>query len=139
MLKHSPRENLMSTLRVFLASVILIWCGTGSVLADAVISITEKAALQATMQTHFNRQLVKGAYLHLKKDAGKIRKLYPISAHPIILQVGKYFVLCSDFRDKSGKKANIDFYIARGDTGYLVFEAVADDRKRLGLLRKSSS
>ena len=65
--QHSPRENLMRTLRVFLASVILIWGGTGSVLADAAISITEKAALQATMQTHINRQLVKGAYLHLKK------------------------------------------------------------------------
>jgi hypothetical protein len=129
----------MRSLRVFLASVILIWGGGGTVLADAAISITEKAALQATMQTHINRQLVEGVYLHLKKDTGKIRRLYPVSAHPIILQVGKYFVLCSDFRDKSGKKANIDFYIARGDTGYIVFEAVVDDRKRLGLFRKSSS
>ena len=124
-------------LRVLLTSVVLT---LGAAATDATannIGIAEKAALQATMQRHINRQLVDGAYLHLIKATGKIRKLYPVSAHPVILQVGKYFVLCSDFRDKDGKNANIDFYVARRDSGYLVFQAVVDDRQRLGLFRKT--
>ena len=43
--------------------------------------------------------------------------------------MGPYYVLCFDFRDDSGKDVNVDFYLARKDTSYVVFHAAVDARK----------
>lgn len=120
----------------FLAFIVMFTqMAAGAAIAAGSIGIEQKAALQVVMQRHIQTSLVDGAYLHLDSKTGKIRKLYPASAHPIVLQVGKFFVLCSDFRDKSGKSANIDFYIARQQNGYAVFQTVVDDRARLNLFQ----
>lgn len=102
----------MNLLCVLLALVVLTWGASVSVAVADAVAIAEKAAPQATMQRHISSRIIDGAYLHLNRTTGEIRELYPVSAHPVILQAGKYFVLCADFRDKSGKNANIDFYIA---------------------------
>lgn len=102
-------------------------------------TISEKAALQATMQRHIDDLLVDGFYLYLDRVTGEVRKLQPLSAHPIILQIGKYFVLCSDFQDGYGKSTNVDFYIARRDQAYVVFQSVVDDRKRIELFSRSNA
>lgn len=93
--------------------------------------VGEKAALQAAMQQHIDRNLVEGAFLHLEVETGQIRRLYPLRAHPMILRMGDYFVLCSDFKDKAGKSVNVDFYMARDDDAYVVFHAAFDDRGTL--------
>lgn len=122
----------------FLAFVAMFaQIAVGAAFAAGSIGIEQKAALQVVMQQHIQTSLVDGAYLHLDRKTGEIRKLYPVRAHPIILQVGKFFVLCSDFRDRSGKSANIDFYIARQKNSYAVFQTVVDDRARLNLFRKN--
>lgn len=120
----------------FLACVVMFTqMATGAAIAAGSIGIDQKAALQVVMQQHIQTSLVDGAYLYLDRKTGEIRKLYPARAHPVILQVGKFFVLCSDFRDKSGKSTNIDFYIARQQNGYAVFQTVVDDRARLKLFQ----
>ena len=93
--------------------------------------VGEKAALQATMQQHIDRNLVKGAFLHLDTETGQVRRLYPLRAHPMILRMGEYFVLCSDFRDVAGKSVNVDFYVARDADSYVIFHSAVDDRGSL--------
>ncbi len=95
------------------------------------LSLSEKAALQATMQLHIDRQMVDGVFLYLEVESGKVRALHPVTAHPTILKVGRYYVACFDFRDDRGKDVNVDFYLARKNTSYVVFHTAIDDRKLL--------
>jgi hypothetical protein len=98
-------------------------------------TIGEMAAMQAAMQQHIDRSLVKGALPHFDMKTGKMRQLYPAKAHPMIFSMGDYFVLCSNFRD-AGNAVNIDFYLARENGLYVVFQMVVEDRKVL--MRKIS-
>ena len=93
--------------------------------------IAEKAAMQVAMQQHIDRNLVNGAYLHLDMHTGMVHRLYPLKAHPMILRMGDYFVLCSDFKDVDGKSVNVDFYVARNNNSYTVFHSAVDDRVML--------
>ena len=62
--------------------------------------------------------------------------LHPYTAHPMILRMGQYYVLCSDFRDDAGKSVNIDFYMARRGKGYVVFQMAVSHREQLEKLMK---
>jgi hypothetical protein len=89
------------------------------------------------MQTYIDRRLVKGAYLSLDRSSGEVRELHPIAAHLVILKMGKYFILCSDFRDQKGQSVNIDFYLAPRGKRYVVFDALVDERSGLQRLMKA--
>lgn len=126
----------MSILYKMFGGVLLaVMLATGAA-ADQTVGTADKAALQAAMQRHIDRSLVDGAYLHLDFDSGDVQKLHPVKAHPMILQMGEYFVLCSDFRDTAGKMVNIDFYLARRNRTYIVFRSAVDDRRKLERLMK---
>jgi hypothetical protein len=88
----------------------------------------EKAALQAAMRQHIDRHLVDGAFLDVNLSTGAVRALRPATAHPMLLRLGEYFVLCTDFRDDNGKPVNVDFYLARRGKGYVVFRTDIDSR-----------
>ena len=113
-------------------------CGLALVVSLAVMTgsahsapVSEKAALQAAMQQHIDRNLVEGAFLHLDMDTGQVRRLYPVSPHPVILRMGDYFILCSNFRDAAGESVNVDFYVARNADSYVIFHTAVDDRLML--------
>jgi hypothetical protein len=105
--------------------------------ANAGAGIGDKALLQAGMQKHIEDHLVQGAYLHLDGKSGKVQKLFPDTPHPMILTMGEYFVLCSNFRDAKGKEINVDFYMARKGSGYMVFKAAVEDRDSLKRLMRN--
>jgi hypothetical protein len=105
--------------------------------ADQAIGLSEKAMLQATMQKHIDDQLINGAYLHLDKKSGQVRELYPVTAHPMIMRMAKYFVLCSHFQDENSNEINVDFYIARRGNVFLVFQSLVDERTALTKLIKA--
>ena len=90
-----------------------------------------RAALQATMQQHIDRNLVQGAYLHLDTATGNVVELYPVSPHPVIMRMGSVFVLCADFRKRNGVTVNVDFYLAKDNHRYVVFHAAVDQRHML--------
>lgn len=120
--------------------LLLLFCAPFTVFqvgALQAMNIGEKTLLQVGMQKHIDDRLVDGAYLHLKMDTGEVRELYPVKAHPMILQMGKFFVLCSYFKDKDGKEANVDFYMARRGSSFFVFQALVDERKPLQRLMKA--
>lgn len=114
---------------VLVASICFF--GSAAVAGDGV-DISVKAILQASMQQHIDRNLVDGAYLHVDRGTGDVRRLYPAAAHPIIMRLGEYFVLCSDFRDGRGQDVNIDFYLAPRGRTFVVFDTMVNDRRLLG-------
>lgn len=125
-------------------SVTLAACGlvvalltTSAAVGRPAIDIGQQAALQAAMQRHIDRQLVDGVYLSLDAESGAIRALHPVAAHPMILQMGAHFVLCSDFRDDDGSAVNVDFYLAPQGDSYVVYHAAIDDRALLQRLMRA--
>ena len=127
----------MFGIRVFSLVLVLATAFMFPVHAEQKITVGEKAQLQASMQLFIDRRLVKGAYLSLNRSSGEVRELHPIAAHPMILKMGKYFVLCSDFQDGKGQSVNIDFYLALRGKRYVVFDALVDERKGLQRLMKA--
>ncbi len=89
--------------------------------AEMNVSEGEFATLQAVMQSHIDQNLVDGALLHLDEKTGKVRALYPAKAHPMIMALGQYYYLCSDFRDQDGKKVMVNFYAAKDHDHYVIF------------------
>jgi hypothetical protein len=95
------------------------------------LSLSEKAALQAAMQRHIDRQSVNGGFLQFDLKTGKAYALHPISAHPLILRVGPHYVLCFDFRNDKGKTVQVDFYLAHKGQRYVVFYTAVGKRELL--------
>lgn len=118
-------------------SLVVAILTTAAAAGAPAMGIGEKAALQAAMQRHIDRQLVDGVYLYLDSETGTVEALHPVVAHPMILRMGERFVLCSDFRDDDGNSVNVDFYLApRGDS-FVVFHAAIDDRELLQRLMRA--
>lgn len=101
------------------------------------LSLQDKTGLQAAMQRHVDRQSVDGAYLHLDPATGEVRRLHPVTAHPMIMQMGENFVMCFDFRDGAEKKAEVDFYLARKGDSFVVFHAAVANRELLQRLMQA--
>lgn len=107
--------------------------------ANTKLGIETRTQLQSAMQMHIERTTVAGAYPKLDLASGKLRKLFPAAAHPMVLQLGENYVLCVDFRDESGKPVNVDFYLARGEKGFSVFQVEFANRGPLEALMKSGA
>lgn len=119
-------------------SLVLFLATSSPALAGAgAVSLSEKASLQAAMQRHIENTLVKGRYLHLDGESGEIHALRPLAAHPEILQMGEYFVLCADFQAEDGSEVNIDFFLARKGQSFVVFDEQVENRELVLRLIKS--
>ena len=113
----------------------LALCGTAA--RAETLAPADRAALQAAMAQHIDRQLVDGGYLHLDAAQGTVRALAPAKTHSRIIQMGRYYVLCTDFRDQQGGAVNVDFYLASAaDRSFVVFHTEIANRAPLqNLLR----
>lgn len=98
---------------------------------------SDKIQLQAAMQKSISRQVVEGRFFHFDVKNDKTVTLFPAKAHPMILRFGEHFILCTEFRNEHGKNVNVDFYLARRDDAFVVFETVVDNRKPVQRLMKS--
>ncbi len=121
----------MIVLKRVLGAVVLIVSLANMAGVAYGAKIAEKASMQAAMQQYIDGRLVEGAYLHLNMETGKVRRLYPSKAHPMILSMDDYFVLCTDFRDAGDGSVNVDFYLARENGRFVVFNVAIDDRVML--------
>jgi len=104
--------------------------GLNAAAADE-LSVSLRAELQATMFRYIDREAIKGSLLHLNIKDGTVETLSPVKGHPLIVQMGDYFVLCANFRRESGKDVDVDFYLAKRDAGFEVFHTEIDNRKPL--------
>ena len=98
---------------------------------------SEKAVLQAAMQSHVESQLVNGAVLKLDLETGDIHELYPTETHPMILTMGENFVLCMTLNDKSGQKYLADYYLAPKEDSFVVIRTEINNRDALTALLAS--
>lgn len=80
--------------------------------AAVALELSERASLQAAPERHIDQLMVDGAVLQLNLETGAVRHLHPVSTHPIIVEMGAYFVLCYDFRDDAGRQVQVDYYLA---------------------------
>lgn len=98
-----------------------------------------RVQLQTAMRMHIDRVSVKGTYPNLDLKSGAVRMLHPAASHPMILSMGTYYVLCADFRDDAGKPVNVDFYVARKDKGFSIFQVEVANRAPLEALMKTGA
>jgi hypothetical protein len=115
--------------KIMLAGLIAVAFTTASATASESVTASEKILLQATMQQAIDRHLVDGNYLYFDEVAAEVRTLHPTRTHPMILSMGDHFILCADFRTGNGAPVNIDFYVARDDDKFVVFDTVVDNRE----------
>ena len=108
-------------------------------LATQKLTNADKIRLQATMQKSISRQLVDGQYLYFDADKDTVVTLYPVQAHPMILQMGPHFILCSDFRNEAGKDVNVDFYVARRNSSFVIFDTKVDQRQTIQRMMKAGA
>lgn len=88
----------------------------------------EISALHASMVQHIDRQVIEGLYWQVDLKSGIVSKFSPAKSHPMVLTMGDNFVLCTDFKDTSGKPTNVDFYVARRGKGFAVFHTEIGNR-----------
>lgn len=96
-----------------------------------------KVRLQSDLQKHIYRSLVDGAFHTLDSKTGEVRQLYPLVSHPLILKMGKYYVMCADFRDSHGIDVDVDFYLIKKPKGFQVFRAEIDNHELLDNMMKN--
>jgi len=106
------------------------------VLATAAPDAALVTSLQATMQQHIDRHRVSGLYQSVDLKTGTLRKLAPGTPHPKIFTMGDTYVLCADMRDEAGKNINVDFFVARRESGFVVFQSEVDNREAFRALIK---
>ena len=123
---------------LILITALSITMLSGSSMAFAgQISMEDKVQLQTSMQRYIQSVEVDGVIPHVNLGDGTIADLVAIKAHPMILEFGDKFVLCTDFRDPEGKFVNVDFYISKGSQGYVVFQTEINNRAPLENLMKA--
>ena len=94
--------------RIILYSLFTTFLVFNPVLADS-ISAAVKLELQAAMIDFIDYNSVDGKFLYLDVQNKKVSSYYPANLHPRVLKVGRYFVICSDFKTDEGKNVDVDF------------------------------
>lgn len=102
--------------------------------AAEALSTAERVTLQTTMAQFIEDHMIGDAFMHVDTRSGSVQKLYPISQHPMIVRLGKVFVLCADLRAEDGKLVNADFYATREADQFRIFEAEIGNREPLQAL-----
>lgn len=101
--------------------------------ADALDAI-ERAALHSAMVQHIDKLAVDGLWLQVDMPSGQIRRLAPAKGHPMILQMGDAYVLCTDFVSLDGQPVNIDFYAVRQKGSFQIVQTEVANRRPLEVL-----
>lgn len=121
----------MNKRHIFFSSLLFLTSLFTISVPAAALDLAEKASIQASMQRHVDGQLVDGVLFYLDQESGDVRRLHPVTAHPMLMTMGDHYVLCFDFRDDKGENVPIDYYMARRDGDYVVFHTAVADRTLL--------
>jgi hypothetical protein len=120
-----------------IALVLLLALGGGArtdAQAAEPLTTADKVALQSTMAQYIEQHTVGDAFLHVDPATGDMQKLYPSTQHPMIVRLNDIVVLCADLRTKDGKTVNADFYAARDNGQFVIFQTEIGNRAPLQAL-----
>lgn len=119
-----------SALALMLSFAILARSGA----AAEPLSTSDRVALQSTMAQYIEQHTVGDAFLHVDPATGQTEKLYPATQHPMIVRLNDVIVLCADLVTKDGKTVNADFYAARDNGQFVIFQTEIGNRAPLQAL-----
>ena len=122
------------------ALVVGVLLGATAATAADPLSTADRVALQSTMAQYIDQHTVGDAFLHVDTKTGEVEKLYPATQHAMIVRLGQIVVLCADLRTKDGQSVNADFYAARDNGQFVIFQAEIGNRAPLqALLMKGAA
>ena len=128
----------MRPLRIVQASVLaLVLAFVAHVRPGAAaetLSTADKVALQSTLTQYIEQHTIGDAFLHVDPKTGQVEKLYPETQHPMIVVLHNVIVLCADLVTKDGKSVNADFYTARDNGQFVIFQTEIGNRAPLQAL-----
>lgn len=122
-------------MRTWITALAIMVISTMSARAETLID--RVAELQITMQTHIEQQKIDGAVLHLDFNSGAIERLYPVEAHPMVIEIEGGYVLCADLAREDGSTVPLDVYIVEESGDMVVFDTIVANRAPLVKLIKS--
>ncbi len=102
--------------------------------AAEALSTADRGALQSTMAQYIEQHTIGDAFLHVDPKTGQTEKLYPATQHPMIVRLNDVIVLCADLVTKDGKTVNADFYAARDNGQFVIFQTEIGNRAPLQAL-----
>lgn len=101
------------------------------------ISAGLKSELQGAMMDYIDYNTVDGKFLYLNATQDKVINYFPANLHPRILQIGEYFVLCSDFKTLEGTNVDVDFLAVYVDEEIRVIQALVEQRDVIRRMMKA--
>ena len=122
---------------IFVLLFFLATAMAGAADATAKVSTSEKILMQAAMQKEINSKLIDGKFLYFDKNKSEVITLFPAKPHPKILKMSDYYIVCADFRNTEGKPVIVDFFIARKDKEFVIFDILVDERAPIMSLMKA--
>ena len=123
--------------RKLMTPMVAITMSFASSYAAAEVTRNERIVLQATMQQSIARNLINGRYFYFDVRKSEVNAIYPAKTHPMILEMGDHFILCTDFRNGDGDAVNVDFYVTRKDDTFVVFDTVVENRTPIERMMKA--
>lgn len=99
--------------------------------AETEVPAVEAIALQAAMQSYIEANLVNGSLLHIDESTGAVHSYYPAKSLPKIMQIGRHYYLCANFRDGNGQEVMLNFYVAKDGDRHVFFHTIFGEDEAL--------
>jgi len=119
---------------LFLAFFFLL---AGPASAVEPLSQQHKVELQVALMEYIDANSIDGKFVHFDARTQQLVKLFPANLHPMIVPTSSIYFLCADFRDAKGYKVDVDFIATDGEDGFLVFQAMVNQRHIVRQMMKS--
>ena len=95
------------------------------------------AELQIAMQQHIEQEKIDGAILNINFDTGEVERLFPVEAHPMVIELANGYVLCADLAREDGTTVPLDVYMVPDGGDLIIFDTVIANRGPLARLIRS--
>jgi hypothetical protein len=102
--------------------------GTGTA---ADVSAELQVELQTAMLVHLDTIAPDGVYTYLDTGTQTLRTVYSANVHPMVVQAGDQFFVCSEFIDEEGERLTADFLVRKVGDSYRVVQTILGDRAAL--------
>lgn len=114
--------------RLALIGAMFVTLGFSAPASAADISSEVQVQLQSAMQHHIDQISVDGAYTYIDAETSELKTTYPANVHPMILEFGSDYFVCSEFVDEDGTHFTADFLVRRVGDDYRVVQTIIDNR-----------
>ncbi len=119
-------QRLRLTTLALVAGLVLPATG-----AIADVSTELQVELQTAMLVHLDTIAPGGVYTYLDSGTQTLRTVYTANVHPMVVQAGDEFFVCSEFIDDDGERLTADFLVRKVGDSYRVVQTILGDRAAL--------